>query len=198
MPLPANPCAAELAHAIAATLGVPAEDVKIDPPPRPELGDFAVPCFALAKLTKEAPPAVAARLARDLPRAGLVIDATAAGPFVNVRIDRTAAFAIAIDGACDRRRLVPDLGGGAVVCIDYSSPNISKHLAYHHIRSTMLGHALVQLHQALGYRVVRINHLGDWAPPTACCWQPTSAGATSIRPSTSPRSTSCTSGSAPR
>ncbi len=162
MPLPANPCAAELAHAIAATLGVSAEDVKIDPPPRPELGDFAVPCFALAKLTKEAPPAVAARLARDLPRAGLVIEATATGPFVNVRIDRAAAFAIAIDGACERRRLVPDLGAGAVVCIDYSSPNISKHLAYHHIRSTMLGHALVQLHQALGYRVVRINHLGDW------------------------------------
>lgn len=162
MPVPANPCAAELARAVAAVAGVAVETVKIDPPPRPDLGDFAVPCFALAKLAKEPPPALAARLARDLPRGGLIVEATAAGPFVNVRIDRAAAFALAIDAACGRRPLLPDLGGGAVVCVDYSSPNISKHLAYHHIRSTMLGHALVQLHDALGYRVVRINHLGDW------------------------------------
>ncbi|MEZ4399819.1 MAG: arginine--tRNA ligase [Kofleriaceae bacterium] len=162
MAVPSNPCAAEIAHAVAALAGVPVDDIKVDPTPRPELGDFAIPAFAIAKVTKEAPPAVAARLARDLPRGGLIVDATAAGPFVNVKVDRAVAARIAIDAACDRRRLVPDLGAGEVVCVDYSSPNISKHLAYHHIRSTMLGHALVQLHQALGYRVVRINHLGDW------------------------------------
>ncbi|MBK9037310.1 MAG: arginine--tRNA ligase [Myxococcales bacterium] len=162
MAAPANPCAAEIARAVAALTGVTVEDVKVDPPPRPELGDFAIPVFALAKRTKEAPPALAARIARDLPRAGIIADVTATGPFVNVKVDRVAAFGVAIDAACARARLVPDLGDGAVVCVDYSSPNISKHLAYHHIRSTMLGHALVQLHEALGYRVVRINHLGDW------------------------------------
>ena len=157
-----NPCAAEIGARIAALTGVAVADLKIDQPPRVELGDFAIAMFPIAKLTKEAAPAVAARVARDLPRGGLIADATAAGPFVNVKVDRVAAFALALDAAAGKTRLVPDLGGGATVCIDYSSPNISKHLAYHHIRSTMLGHALVKIHEALGYRVARINHLGDW------------------------------------
>src|SRR3569833_1052796 len=59
--------------------------------------------------------------------------------------------------------LVPRaIGAGQTIVIDYSSPNVSKHLAYHHIRSTMLGLALVQIFRALGYKVVGINHLGDW------------------------------------
>ena len=57
---------------------------------------------------------------------------------------------------------MPAIGAGKVLCIDYSSPNISKHLAYHHIRSTMLGHALAELHRALGWKVIGINHVGDW------------------------------------
>jgi arginyl-tRNA synthetase len=67
-----------------------------------------------------------------------------------------------IDGAL-RGRLVPgELGTGKTICIDYGSPNISKHLAYHHIRGTTIGHALAQTFRALGYRVVGINFLGDW------------------------------------
>ncbi|MHC5037662.1 MAG: arginine--tRNA ligase, partial [Planctomycetota bacterium] len=53
-------------------------------------------------------------------------------------------------------------GKGRVVVIDYSSPNISKHLAFHHIRSTMIGQTLINLHKACGWRTVGINHLGDW------------------------------------
>ncbi|MBK7070860.1 MAG: arginine--tRNA ligase [Myxococcales bacterium] len=161
MALPANPVAAEIARAVAAVLGISPDDVKIDPPPRPELGDFAVPAFPLAKLTKEPPPAVAARVARDLPRSGVVTDVTATGPFINVKVDRAAALRVVLASVADAATLIP-ARGGAVVCIDYSSPNISKHLAYHHIRSTMLGHALASIHEALGYTVVGINHLGDW------------------------------------
>jgi arginyl-tRNA synthetase len=62
-----------------------------------------------------------------------------------------------------RGELVPRRHGeGQTICIDYSSPNISKHLAYHHIRGTAIGNALVRLYRGLGYRVVGINHLGDW------------------------------------
>ena len=154
-----NPCAAEIAAHIATLTGVDVADLKIDQPPRPELGDYAIAMFPVAKVTREAPPAVAARIARELPRTGVIADATATGPFVNVKVDRARAFALATDPA---RPLTPDLGGGAKVCIDYSSPNISKHLAYHHIRSTMLGQALANLHRALGYDVIGINHLGDW------------------------------------
>ncbi|MEO7094842.1 MAG: arginine--tRNA ligase, partial [Polyangiales bacterium] len=118
--------------------------------------------FPVAKLTEEAAPAIAARVARDLPRGGIIADATAAGPFVNFRADRAATLRWLVDAAL-RDRLIPhELGAGKTICIDYSSPNISKHLAYHHIRSTVIGHALAQINRALGYRVVGINHLGDW------------------------------------
>ncbi|HVV86353.1 MAG TPA: arginine--tRNA ligase [Kofleriaceae bacterium] len=161
----ANPVAREILAAVAEITGVPAAELKLQAPPRPEVGDYALGVFALAKAAGEPPPGVAARIAAALPgKLPAITSAAATGPFVNLRVDRAWATRLAIAAAAGQggARLVPDLGQGAVVCIDYSSPNISKHLAYHHIRSTMLGHALVEIHRELGYRVVRINHLGDW------------------------------------
>ena len=160
-----NPCARAILGAVAEITGAPVGDLKLQAPPRPEVGDYALGVFALAKAAGEPPPVVAARIAEALPaRMPEVISAVATGPFVNLRVDRAWATRVAIDAAAGTggQRLVPDIGRGEVVCIDYSSPNISKHLAYHHIRSTMLGHALVEIHRELGYQVVRINHLGDW------------------------------------
>ncbi len=154
-----NPCAAEIAAAVAAALGgeVRPEDLKVEAPPRPELGDFAVGMFAVAKALKQPPPALAVRVAAALQPGELIASATAAGPFVNIRIARGWALRWLA-----KKELVPAIGAGKVLCIDYSSPNISKHLAYHHIRSTMLGHALAELHRALGWKVIGINHVGDW------------------------------------
>ena len=53
-------------------------------------------------------------------------------------------------------------GNGRTVVIDYSSPNIAKPMHVGHLRSTIIGAALVHLHEALGYKVVGINHIGDW------------------------------------
>ncbi|KAB2898749.1 MAG: arginine--tRNA ligase [Kofleriaceae bacterium] len=154
-----NPCAAEIASAVARALGgdVRADDLKVEAPPRPELGDFAVGMFAVAKAQKQPPPALAAKVAAALQPGELIASATAAGPFVNIRIRHEWALRWLA-----KKALVPAIGAGKVLCIDYSSPNISKHLAYHHIRSTMLGHALAELHRALGWKVIGINHVGDW------------------------------------
>src|SRR5689334_14868307 len=143
-----NPCAAEIAAAVAAALGpdVKADDLKVEAPPRAELGDFAVGMFAVAKALRQPPPAIAAKVAAALQTGDLIESATAAGPFVNIRIEHDWAYRWLA-----KQELVPAIGAGKVLCIDYSSPNISKHLAYHHIRSTMLGHALAELHRALGW-----------------------------------------------
>jgi arginyl-tRNA synthetase len=158
-----SPFAAAAIRAVATATGLPETDFKVDVPPRAELGDFAVGCFAAAKALKQAPPQVAARVAAEFQPTEHLASATAAGPFVNFRVDRAAAFRWLVEATLGNGRLVPAIAGAdQTICIDYSSPNISKHLAYHHIRSTMIGHALVELHRALGYRVVGINHLGDW------------------------------------
>jgi arginyl-tRNA synthetase len=150
------------AEAVAAYAGIPAADLKVEAPPRPELGDLAVGCFAIAKARNQSPAEVAGAIAAAFTPTPLLASATASGPFVNFHADRGATYRWLIDAAL-RSRLVPsELGAGKTICIDYGSPNISKHLAYHHIRGTTIGHALAQTFRALGYRVVGINFLGDW------------------------------------
>jgi arginyl-tRNA synthetase len=153
-----TPLHAAAADVVAAHAGVPARELKVEATPRAELGDLAVGCFAIAKATKQNPAAVAQAIAAAFVPNEWLASATAAGPFVNFRANRAPTFAWLAQG-----KLVPgELGAGQTIVIDYSSPNVSKHLAYHHIRSTMIGHALVQIFRALGYRVVGLNHLGDW------------------------------------
>jgi arginyl-tRNA synthetase len=145
-----------------AVTGVTSTAFKVDIPPRADLGDFAVGCFPAAKALGQPPPAVAARIAGEFKPGPWLDAAQATGPFVNFHANRAAAFAWTLEHALAGTLLPRAVGAGQTVCIDYSSPNISKHLAYHHIRSTVIGHALAQIHRALGYRVVGINHLGDW------------------------------------
>ena len=135
---------------------------KIQAPPRPELGDLAVPCFALAKARGKSPAEVAKEIAAAFQPNEWLESASAAGPFVNFRVRRPAAFAWVIDAAVGGSLLPRSLGTGKTITIDYGSPNISKHLAYHHIRGTTIGHSLAQTYRALGYRAVAINFLGDW------------------------------------
>jgi arginyl-tRNA synthetase len=133
-------------------------------PPKPEMGDLAVGCFPAARERKMAPPALAAQVADGFSPTEELLEAKAAGPFVNFKVNREAMYShLRRSALAETPSLVPTSdGAGKTVCIDYSSPNISKQLAYHHIRSTCIGHALVNLYRALGYKVVGINHLGDW------------------------------------
>ena len=162
MPTHHTPIHLAVAEAVAARAGVAATNLKVEVPPRPELGDLAVGCFGIAKAAGTHPAQVAKELADGFTPGGFIASANAAGPFVNVQLDRAAAFRWIAD-ACLRGTLIPNqVGTGKTICIDYSSPNISKHLAYHHIRGTTLGRALVHIFRALGYTVVGINFLGDW------------------------------------
>lgn len=158
-----NKFAAAAAQAVADALSFPVDKLVVTAPPKPEMGDLAVGCFPAAKELRAAPPQLAQRVAEGFAATALLASATAAGPFVNFRINRAAAFDDVVATTARGESLVPrEMGDGKTVCIDYSSPNISKHLAYHHIRSTVIGHALAKLYAAVGYRVVGINHLGDW------------------------------------
>jgi arginyl-tRNA synthetase len=151
--LGAEPAAAA---AVEALLTVPAKGVA---------ADLALPCFQLAKTRKLAPPALAAQLAAAWAAHPLpAITAVAAGPFLNFQLAPAAVAAALLPAlAGDASAALRSAGGGGrTVCIDFSSPNIAKHLAFHHIRGTMLGNALAHAYAAAGWRVVRINFLGDW------------------------------------
>ena len=136
-------------------------------PPEPEMGDYALPCFALAKERRQAPQQIATALATELEVREPIAAVRATGPYVNFTLsDRVLSQEVlqAILTAGERYGHGDD-GGGHKVVIDYSSPNIAKELAFHHIRSTMIGQALKQLLRARGYTVEGDNHLGDWGTP---------------------------------
>ena len=150
------------AEVVAAAAGVPVDDVKVELPPRPELGDLAVGCFPIAKAQKTNPVAAAREIASAFVPSEWLASATAAGPYVNFKVHRAAAFRWVVTEALAGDLVPCAVGAGKTLCIDYSSPNVSKELAFHHVRSTGIGHALAQIFRALGYKVVGINHLGDW------------------------------------
>ncbi len=127
-------------------------------------GDLAFPCFSLAKERKAAPPRIAAEIAAKLEVGGRVARAVAQGPYVNVFADRAR---LADETLAEVAALGDRFGGGEealgkTVVVDFSSPNVAKPLAFHHLRSTMIGNALARLYAARGWTVVGVNHLGDW------------------------------------
>ncbi|HUS28601.1 MAG TPA: arginine--tRNA ligase [Kofleriaceae bacterium] len=161
MPSHHTPLHKAAAEAVSSATGVDATDIKVDVP-KPEMGDLAVGCFAIAKAKGTNPAQLAKEIVAAFKPTDLLASATAAGPFVNFKVNRAAAFKWLIGASLGHSLLSRDIGAGKTICIDYGSPNISKHLAYHHIRSTTIGHALAQTFRALGYKVIGINHLGDW------------------------------------
>ena len=158
------------AEKIAAVIDMPVEDVValISTPPRPDMGQLAFPCFQLAKARREAPPKIAAAIAEQLqvdPQDGSGLTRiSAAGPYVNAFLDGAVVGAQVFSAALTQGQRFGclDSGAGQVVTVDYSSPNIAKSFGIHHLRSTVIGHALVGMLEAAGYKPVGINHLGDW------------------------------------
>ncbi len=129
-----------------------------------ERGDLALPCFVFAKKLRRNPKEVAEELAEAFAGEARFSKVEAKGPFLNFTFDAAWLSESVLPNAVERGK---DWGraessAGKTVTVDFSSPNIAKPLAFHHLRSTSIGNALANLYEALGWRVVRINHLGDW------------------------------------
>jgi arginyl-tRNA synthetase len=155
----------EIAEALSKPLARAAEAVAplLEYPPAGVEGDLAFPCFGLARELRKSPAAIAADLAgASFPPC--VEWARPAGAYLNFGLRGPELFREVLTAARAKGDAFGNSAGGRgrTVVVDYSSPNISKHLAFHHIRSTMIGQALVNLHRACGWRTVGINHLGDW------------------------------------
>jgi arginyl-tRNA synthetase len=137
---------------------------ELETPPDPELGDLAYPCFRLAKILRSAPAKIAAELAGKIAPVPYFSRVEAHGPYLNFYCDRRLLTVETLSGifAGKERYGRQDRGLGRTVVIDFSAPNIAKPFGIGHLRSTVIGQALYRIYQALGFRCVGINHLGDW------------------------------------
>lgn len=134
-------------------------------PPNTETGDFALPCFKLAKTMRKAPALIAEELKSAYPADDkLVSEVSAVNGYLNFKIDRAFWAKETLGEILEKRERygASDEGKGKTVCIDYSSVNIAKPFHIGHLSTTVLGSALYKLHKFLGYTPVGINHLGDY------------------------------------
>ena len=133
-------------------------------PPNTEMGDFALPCFRLAKTMRKSPAVIAQEIAESYPKDDIVSDVSALNGYVNFKIDRVFWTKQTLERILSEgdRYGSSDEGKGKTVCIDYSSVNIAKPFHIGHLSTTVLGSSLYKLHKFLGYTPVGINHLGDY------------------------------------
>lgn len=135
----------------------------LEQPKSSDLGDIAFPAFSLAKVERKAPQAIATEIAEKIDQSAFE-KVVATGPYVNFFLDKSKisdhVIKSVITAGADYGQ--QDEGHGQNVTIDLSSPNIAKPFSVGHLRSTVIGDALSNLYRKMGYKTIKINHLGDW------------------------------------
>jgi arginyl-tRNA synthetase len=150
-------------HALAAELGTAYADA--DPLIRPSgFADYqSNAAMALAKRVGRSPRAIAGPVADRLAASAAVAKAEVSGPgFVNIVLADDWIAAQATEQLTDPRLGTPLAEHAQRVVVDYSAPNVAKEMHVGHLRTTVVGDAVVQVLEFLGHHVVRANHIGDW------------------------------------
>lgn len=129
-------------------------------------GDYSLSCFKLAKENRMSPATIAQQFVVDYVPNGIIKSVSATGPYINVELNRGKVSEFVsnrISGGVDYGKNTN--GVGKTVCIDYSSITLSKQIHIGHLCTTVIGECLAKLYENAGYKVVRINYLGDMGTP---------------------------------
>jgi len=147
-------------------VGVSAEELAdfFEIPPDKNMGDYALPCFKLSKILRKSPIQIANDLAGTFTPDENVLSAVAVNGYLNFKINRLlfAKNTLSKIQLAKEAYGSSNIGNGKTICIDYSSVNIAKPFHIGHLSTTVIGSALCKIYRFLGYKVVGINHLGDY------------------------------------
>ena len=136
----------------------------IEIPSNSEMGDYAFPCFKLAKVLRKAPPMIAQEIVQSLEKVDFIDKVENVNAYINFFLNKSVYVKEVLEAVLGEKEnygIEVNKDKGNIV-IDYSSPNIAKPFHVGHLRSTVIGNSLYQLYSALGYNCIGINHLGDW------------------------------------
>lgn len=133
-------------------------------PPNSEMGDYALPCFKFAKMLRKSPVAIAEELRNSYMTDNVISEVSSVNGYLNFKVNKIELTNSVISEVLKQGDKFgsSDIGAGKTICIDYSSVNIAKPFHIGHLSTTVLGGSLYKLYKFLGYKVVGINHLGDY------------------------------------
>lgn len=136
----------------------------IEIPPNNDMGDYALPCFKLSKIMRRSPVQIAENLASQFTPDEYIAECSALNGYLNFKINRAGYAKNLLDTIISQGANygADNMGNGKTICIDYSSINIAKPFHIGHLSTTVIGSALCKIFRFLGYKVVGINHLGDY------------------------------------
>lgn len=157
----------QIAEKIAKVTNIDANEIKgyIEIPKDASMGDYAFPCFSLAKSLRKAPPMIASEIKEKLDITDTDIETVEiAGGYLNFTISKNELAKVVLEEIALKNEEYgkSDIGKGKKIVIDYSAPNIAKPFHIGHLRSTVIGGALYNIYKYLGYNVTGVNHLGDY------------------------------------
>lgn len=155
-----------IANAIAQVINVDQNEIKksIEKPKGTENGDYAFPCFRLAKTLRKAPQAIAIEIKEKIKlNENEITKLEVVGGYLNFFVNKELLVKEVLqEMSNDEEYCKSTIGNGKNIVIDYSAPNIAKPFHIGHLRSTVIGAALYKIYRYLGYNVTGINHLGDY------------------------------------
>ncbi len=157
----------EIAKMISECTKIDLEEIKeyIEIPPDDNMGDYAFPCFKLAKALKKAPVIIASEIKENIKINEEIIEKIEiVGGYLNFYINKKTLIENVLKEIESKNSKYgkSNIGEGKNIVIDYSAPNIAKPFHIGHLRSTVIGGALYNIYKYLGYNVIGINHLGDY------------------------------------
>ena len=135
----------------------------IEIPPQENMGDFSFPCFQLAKTLRKNPAQIATELSEKLEDEDFS-EIKSVGPYINFFLDRKNFENEVINTILEKKEDFgrSDMGKGKTAIVEFSSVNIAKPFHIGHIRSTVIGDALRNIHEFLGYNTIATNYIGDY------------------------------------
>ena len=154
-----------IAKQISKTIEINAKELEgyIETPKDSKNGDYAFPCFRLAKELRKAPPAIADEIKEKIEPVEEIEKVEVAGGYLNFFINKSTLAEEVLGEISKTEQYGKSIvGEGKNIVIDYSAPNIAKPFHIGHLRSTVIGGALYNIYKYLGYNVTGVNHLGDY------------------------------------
>ena len=154
----------EIAEKISKIINVKIAREYIETPPDSNMGDYAFPCFRLAKDLKKSPQLIAEEIKNKIETDNIIEKIETASGYLNFYINKLELSKIVLNEIASKKEQYGSslIGNGKNVVIDYSAPNIAKPFHIGHLRSTVIGGALYRIYKFLGYNSIGINHLGDY------------------------------------